>query len=122
MPVTQAMSVLGASPVTNQPNSTKIIPAIHFMLRSFLNLTFLSLALSILFNLLKCWSNPQINHYQPGLPYLLVPESLLRICLNPVVLKNFSADKTRQEYPNECTQYYQLLQSQTRFARHRQRV
>jgi hypothetical protein len=58
-PVTQAISVLGARPVTYQPNATKIIPANHFVLRSFLNLTFLSLTLSILDNLLNCWSNPQ---------------------------------------------------------------
>jgi len=29
------------------------------MLRSFLSLTFLSLTLSVLDNLLNCWSNPQ---------------------------------------------------------------
>jgi hypothetical protein len=51
--------VLGARPVTNQPSTTKIIPANHFVLRSFLSLTLLSLTLSILDNLLNCWSNPQ---------------------------------------------------------------
>jgi hypothetical protein len=58
-PVTQATSVLGARPETYQPSTTKIIPANHLVLRSFLSRTFLSLALSILDNLLNCWSNPQ---------------------------------------------------------------
>ena len=52
-PVTQAISVLGATPQTYQPKMTKIIPAIHFVLRNFLNLTFLSLILSDLDSVLK---------------------------------------------------------------------
>ena len=52
-PVTQAISVLGATPHTYQPKMTKIIPAIHLVLRNFLNRTFLSLILSNLDNVLK---------------------------------------------------------------------
>jgi hypothetical protein len=59
VPVTQAISVLGARPVIYQQNAIKITPANHFVLRSFLSLTFLSLTPSILDILLKCWSNPQ---------------------------------------------------------------
>jgi hypothetical protein len=58
-PLTQAISVLGARPVIYQQSSIKLMPANHFMLRSFLSLTFLSLTPSILDILLKCWSNPQ---------------------------------------------------------------
>lgn len=54
MPVIQAISVLGATPVINHPNATNSVPEIHFMLRNFLNLTRLSLILMILDNLLKC--------------------------------------------------------------------
>jgi hypothetical protein len=53
-PVTQAIEVLGASPVMYQPSVTKIMPAAHLVLRSFLSLTCLSLTRNILDNLLKC--------------------------------------------------------------------
>ena len=45
--------MLGAMPQIYQPKVTKIIPAIHFVLRSFLNLTRLSPILRSLDNLLK---------------------------------------------------------------------
>jgi hypothetical protein len=57
-PLTQAISVLGARPVIYQQNIRKIMPANHFMLRSFLSLACLSLTPRILDILLKCWSIP----------------------------------------------------------------
>jgi len=34
------------------------------------------------------------------------PSNWLINCLNPVVPKDFGADKTRQELSQQCTQYY----------------
>ena len=58
-PVTQAIAVLGASPQMYQVISANMIPAIHFVLRSFLSLTLLNLAPISLASLLKFWSSPQ---------------------------------------------------------------
>ena len=103
-PVTQAISVVGATPVTHQPNSAKIIPAIHLVLRSFLSLTFLSLTRIIRDSLLKCWLNPQKKPCGNRFPAGLV--TAFNICLNPVATKNSGTDEKRQEYPKQCTQYY----------------